>query len=92
MKLKYILILSIALGIVIALITGLFPHTTEGMIGVRKWGYPFYWLSQVVYPGAKINLNWSNLIIDILILVISTFLILVGLEIIIRNIKKFKKK
>ena len=92
MKLRYFLILSIAIGIVIALITGLFPHPTEGLIGTRKWGYPFYWLSQVVYPGAKIHTNWSNLIIDILIWVISTFLILVGLEINFRNIRKLKKK
>ncbi|MFX1488129.1 MAG: hypothetical protein ACFFBI_03210 [Promethearchaeota archaeon] len=88
MKLRYFLISSFAIGIIITLITGLFSHPTEGIIGVNKWGYPFYWLSQVVYPEAKINTNWSNLIIDVLIWIISTLLILKLLEIIIRNLKK----
>lgn len=92
MKLRYLLISSFAIGITITLITGLFSHPTEGIIGVNKWGYSFYWLSQVVYPGAKINTNWSNLIIDVLILTISTLFILKVLEIIIRNQKKRKKK
>ncbi len=68
-KIKLVLIglLSLIGGIIFTLITGLLPYPTEEIIGAEKWGFPFYWLSQVIYPGAKKIINWSNFLIDILI-------------------------
>ena len=37
------------------------------IIGVEKWGFPFYWLSKIIYPGADKIINGSNFLIDILI-------------------------
>lgn len=68
-KIKLVLIglFSLIGGITFTLITGLYPYPTDGIIGVEKWGFPFYWLSQVIYPGAEKIINWSNFLIDILI-------------------------
>ncbi|TKJ20596.1 MAG: hypothetical protein CEE43_12260 [Promethearchaeota archaeon Loki_b32] len=63
--LKYFL--SFIGGIIVTGITGLYPYPTEEIIGAEKWGFPFYWLSQVIYPGAEKIINWSNFLIDILI-------------------------
>ena len=88
MKFKYLLIISIVSGVIITLILGLISYPTNGLLGVEKWGYPFHWLSQVVYPGARVNVNWSNFIIDLLIWIIVSLFILKILEILIRNLKK----
>jgi len=66
-KLILRLFLSFIGGIIVTGITGLYPYPTEGIIGAEKWGFPFYWLSQVIYPGAEKIINWSNFLIDILI-------------------------
>ncbi len=69
MNVKLILkfFLSFIGGIIVTGITGLYPYPTEEIIGAEKWGFPFYWLSQVIYPGAEKIINWSNFLIDILI-------------------------
>ena len=69
MNVKLILkfFLSFIGGIIVTGITGLYPYPTEEILGAEKWGFPFYWLSQVIYPGAEKIINWSNFLIDILI-------------------------
>lgn len=69
MKIKLIIfvLFSLIIGIIITLLTGLFLYPNGGIIGVKKWGFPFYWLSQVIYPGSVKIIHWSNLLIDILI-------------------------
>ena len=68
-KIKLVLIglFSLIGGIIVTGITGLLPNPTEEIIGAEKWGFPFYWLSQAIYPGAEKIINWSNFLIDILI-------------------------
>lgn len=78
MNLKIILIglFSIIGGIIITLFTGSLPYPTGDLIGVGKWGFPFYWLSQIVYPGSEKVVNWSNFIINVLIWSFISFLII----------------
>lgn len=66
MKIKLILIffVSIIEGLVITYITGFFIYPTNGLIGSERWGYPFYWITRVVVPGAEKVINWSNFIIN----------------------------
>ncbi|MFX0136480.1 MAG: hypothetical protein ACFFDN_22765 [Candidatus Hodarchaeota archaeon] len=82
------LFLSIIGGIIIALITGFFPNPMPFLIGSDTWGFPFYWVSQVIYPGAEKTVNWSNLILDILIWSLIMFLTISLIEYLIVKIKK----
>ncbi|MFW9939330.1 MAG: hypothetical protein ACFFD5_16935, partial [Candidatus Thorarchaeota archaeon] len=66
MKAKIIAIFSIILGIIISLVTGLIPYPTTSIIGVKKWGYPFFWLSKPISPDAVANITWAFLLFDIL--------------------------
>ena len=71
------IILSITLGIIITLFTGLF--TWPGVVGATWWGYPFFWMSKaVVGPGyiAPLIIWWNNLIFDSIFWSIVVFLIL----------------
>lgn len=89
MKAKLIikLLLSFIGGIIITLITGLFPYPTGEVIGSNKWGYPFYWLSQIIYPGAEKIINWANLLINTLIWSFMMFLIINLLDYLINKIR-----
>jgi hypothetical protein len=57
---------SIILGVIITLASSLFPSLGGG-IGVQAMGFPFGWLTQVVYPGAPMQIDWIGLILDIVI-------------------------
>jgi ABC-type uncharacterized transport system permease subunit len=96
MKTKLIikLLLSFIGGVIVTIITGLFSYPTGEVIGVDKWGYPFYWLSQIIFPGAEKIINWSNLIINILIWSVMMFLIINLLDYLINKtrIRKSNKK
>lgn len=87
-KLALLVLIGILCGIIITLISGLFSYPTGKLLGIKKWGYPFYWLSQVIYPGATKNVNWSNFIIDVLIWSIFAINILNLFEILIKNLRK----
>lgn len=69
MKNRIILILFISIieGLVITYITGFFIYPMNGLIGCARWGFPFYWITQVIVPGAEKVINWSNFIINTLI-------------------------
>ncbi|UCD00942.1 MAG: hypothetical protein JSV23_08660 [Promethearchaeota archaeon] len=82
------LLLSIIGGIIITLITGFFTTPMLFLIGSDTWGFPFYWLSQIIYPGAEKNVNWSNLILDILIWSFIMFLTINLIEFLIIKIRK----
>ncbi|MFX0104859.1 MAG: hypothetical protein ACFE75_05170 [Candidatus Hodarchaeota archaeon] len=94
MKIKIIikLFVSIIGGIIITVITGFFPTPTHFFIGSNIWGFPFYWMSQIIYPGAEKTVIWSNLILDILIWSLIMFLVINLLEYLIIKIRKSNKK
>ena len=80
-KIVYKLIISsLIIGIVITLITGLFTH--PDIVGANWWGYPLTWLTQAVLSpeySPPLNINWLNLIIDIVVWTIIAFVILVAI-------------
>jgi hypothetical protein len=84
-KIKYKLIfISLTFGIVITLVSSLFSH--PNVVGANWWGYPLTWLTQVVVSpeySPPLNVNWFNLIIDIIFWTIISLVIIFAL---------FKKK
>jgi hypothetical protein len=65
-KLILILIISFIEGLVITYITGFFIFPMNGLIGSEKWGFPFYWITQAIVPGAEKVIDWSNFILNTL--------------------------
>ena len=65
-KLIIILLISFIEGLVITYITGFFVYPINGLIGSERWGFPFYWITQAIYPGAEKVINWTNFIINIM--------------------------
>ena len=73
----YFIISSVVIGVIIALFTGIFPHSE--IVGANWWGYPLVWLTQAVLsPGYSppLNVIWLNLIIDIVVWSVIVFLFL----------------
>ncbi|MCK4364765.1 MAG: hypothetical protein KAW45_01815 [Thermoplasmatales archaeon] len=91
-KLIQIIIISIIVGIIITLITGLFSNQ-ENFLGSSRWGYPLHWLSRMIVGpqySPPLNIVWLNLIIDI---VIWSIIVLVILLIVFRkNLFRKEKK
>ena len=73
MKTSLIILISVISGIIFNIILGFIPYPSGGLIGSQKWGYPIYWLSQVIYPGAPIEISWLNFTFDCIIWIISFF-------------------
>ncbi len=88
MKNKLILIISILSGIILTIILGFVPYPTGELIGIQKWGYPIYWLSQAVYPSAPIEVSWLNLFFDCAIWIICFFLLIKLINSLITRYKK----
>ncbi|MFX1569600.1 MAG: hypothetical protein ACFFCV_14665 [Promethearchaeota archaeon] len=63
-RLLLILLISIIEGLIITYITGFFIYPMNGLIGSERWGFPFYWITQAVVPGAEKVINWSNFAIN----------------------------
>jgi len=96
MKVKLLILIFVSFigGLFITIITGFFPYPMNGLIGSERWGFPFYWTSQSVVPGAEKEIIWSNFIINTLIWSFLVFLInyvLVSLLIKVKNKKSNKK-
>jgi len=87
MKSNVLMLVSIILGVIIGLITGFIPYPTLSLIGTLKWGYPFYWLSKALSPSATIKIEWTSLVLDILIWVLISFLLTNLAKIIIKKSK-----
>ena len=88
MKSKIIGILSIILGIITSLITGIIPYPTGSIIGIQKWGYPLYWLSKAITPEAVLDITWAFLIFDILFWISILFILISFVNLIFNKIKK----
>ncbi len=93
MKNRLILILFISFieGLLITFITGFFIYPMNGLIGSERWGFPFFWITQAIVPGAVKVINWSNFIINILFWGSIVFLINVTIVFLIFKFKKKKK-
>ncbi len=63
-RLILILIISFIEGLVITYITGFFVYPMNGLIGSERWGFPLYWITQAIVPGAEKVINWSNFILN----------------------------
>ncbi len=87
-KLVMIILCSFIGGIFITLITGILAYPKDNLIGAEKWGFPFYWLSRPVYPGAEKVINWANLLIDFFIWIILTFMIIYLVNFFFSKVKK----
>ena len=62
-------IVSIAMGVAAALLTGLVGVTPAGLVGATWYGYPLVWLRRLIlspeyYPW---RVDWFNLILDIVL-------------------------
>ncbi len=71
---------SIILGAIITLATYL-VSMTGGMLGTQQYGFPFFWLTQMVYPGASPVINWFGLVADISIWTIVVLVIIHSLSV-----------
>jgi len=71
-------IYSLLTGIIITLITALFPNVF--LMGISHWGYLLPWLRRVVYPGAPLEILWVYFISDIIIWSVLIYLALISVE------------
>jgi hypothetical protein len=71
-------IYSILTGILITLITALFPNVF--LLGVSYWGYFLPWIKKIVYPGAPIEIMWINFFANIVIWSVFMYLTFIGIE------------
>ena len=57
------------LPLLITIVSGFFmdPLLGSGLVGVRARGFPFAWITQVVYPGALPQFLWEAFFADYLI-------------------------
>lgn len=92
MKVKLIVIFLVSFieGLLITVITGFFPYPMNELIGSERWGFPFYWISQIVFPGAEKIINWSNFILNTLLWSSLVFLITYIIELLLIRFKKRK--
>jgi len=60
------LLISILVGLMVALISGLVPSPLSYMLlGVALHGFPFAWMSQVIYPNAPIKIEYDGFLLDV---------------------------
>jgi len=71
-------IYSILTGILITLITGLFPNVF--LLGVSYFGYFLPWLRRIVYQGAPFEVLWINFFVNIVIWSVLIYLAIVSIE------------
>ncbi|MFX0025620.1 MAG: hypothetical protein ACFE8M_04335 [Candidatus Hermodarchaeota archaeon] len=88
MKNKLILIISIVSGIILTILLGFVPYPTGDLIGTQKWGYPIYWLSQAIYPGAPIEISLLTLFFDCFVWILSFFFVIKLIDFLIRKKRK----
>jgi len=59
------LFVSILVGLTVTLISGAFPNPLGYMLlGVALRGFPFAWMSQVIYPNAPIKIEYDGFLFD----------------------------
>jgi len=60
------LLISILVGSIITLISGIFANPLSYvLLGVVLRGLPFAWISQVIYPGAPVKIEYDGLALDV---------------------------
>jgi len=61
------LLISILFGLIITLISGIFPSPLSYvLLGVALRGFPFAWISQVIYPGAPVKIEYDGFMLDVI--------------------------
>jgi len=62
------LLISILVGLTVTLISGAFPSPFSYMLlGVALRGFPFAWMSQVIYPNAPIKIEYDGFLLDVIL-------------------------
>jgi hypothetical protein len=69
---------SLLAGILITLITSLFPNVF--LWGVSYWGYLLPWLKRAAYPGSPTDILWINFFVNIVIWSVLIYLAIVSIE------------
>jgi hypothetical protein len=77
-------IVSIIIGAIVSLLTGLINTTPSKLVGVGYWGFPIKWVKQIIYPGAPKEILWIHFIENTIIWIAMIFVIVI----IIRQIAK----
>ena len=82
---------SVLTGIIITLITALFPNVF--LLGVSYFGYFLPWLRRT-YLGAPIEVMWVNFFVDVVIWSVLLYLAIVSIEEdkLNRSVRKRKRK
>jgi hypothetical protein len=63
MKLALAIGISIVVGILVTLATGLY-NSTPNIVGATWYGLPLAWLYVIVYPGNPWSIDWVNFAVD----------------------------
>jgi hypothetical protein len=83
MKTKTLVVVSIILGVVIALLTGLY-NSTPNIVGATWYGLPLAWMyNYVTYPPST-GYSYVNLVIDIIV----WFIVVLVIGLIYKRIRK----
>ena len=74
-----VLVGSVLGGVLVTLLSGLFPNTPEMLVGAEHFGFPLPWLIRIVYPGSPLAVPpeyYGNLVVDIVIWTIVVGIVL----------------
>ncbi|MFW9771224.1 MAG: hypothetical protein ACFFFB_01325 [Candidatus Heimdallarchaeota archaeon] len=88
MENKITILISVLSGIILNVVLGFIPNPIGSLLGSQQWGYPIYWLSQVIYPGAPIEISWLTFLFDVIVWTLSFFLILKLTDFLIKKYRK----
>jgi len=70
------LLTSILFSLTLTLISGIFPSPLSYLLlGVALRGFPFAWMSQVIYPNAPIKIEYDGFLLDV---IVWTFVFYIG--------------
>ncbi len=63
MKLAIVIGISLAVGMLVTLATGLY-NSTPNIVGATWYGWPVAWFYVIVYPGSPWSIDWVNFLAD----------------------------
>jgi len=67
LKRRLLYAFAFAVGLLIALISGLIDVTPPGLLGATWHGWPLAWFYVIVYPGSPWSINWVNFAGDFIV-------------------------
>lgn len=79
--------ISVVVGIVIALISGLFTTPDLLIPVVLQWGVPLPWFTRVISTQIS-SIHWENLILDMVFWVLICYIVLAAIILMKRKVVK----